>query len=144
MCSSDLGLPRAAFGMALGHAGFGIVILGIAVSQGWKEEKILLMAPGEETTISGRTIAFIGEEAAQGPNWRADRAQFEARSGDRVIADLTPERRWYPVERQVTTNAAIRTNGFGDIYAVIGEPEGQANHEPGTADRKSTRLNSSH
>jgi cytochrome c-type biogenesis protein CcmF len=133
------GLPRSAFGMTLAHGGFGVVILGIAVSQGWKEEKILLMAPGDETTIAGRTIAFISEEPAQGPNWRADRGHFEARNGDKLIATLMPERRWYPVEQQITTNAAIRTNGIGDIYAVIGEPEGQDKHEPGTAVDKSAR-----
>jgi cytochrome c-type biogenesis protein CcmF len=134
------GLPRAAFGMVLAHGGFGVVILGIAVSQGWKEEKILLMAPGEQTIIAGRTIAFISEEPAQGPNWAADRGHFEARKSDgSVIAELTPERRWYPVERQTTTNAAIRTNGVGDIYAVIGEPEGQSDRQPGTVVDKSTR-----
>ena len=134
------GLPRATFGMVLAHGGFGVVILGIAVSQGWKEEKILLMAPGEETTIAGRTIAFIAEEPAKGPNWTADRGHFEARKSDgTVIAQLTPERRWYPVERQTTTNAAIRTNGVGDIYAVIGEPECQSDRQPGTVVDQSTR-----
>jgi len=133
-------LPRSAFGMVLAHGGLGVVIVGIACAQGWRTEKILLMAPGDTTTIAGRTIAFLDVAAVQGPNWRADRARMEARDKNgTVIAELTPERRWYPVESQATTEAAIHTNGFGDIYAVIGEPEGQTDRQPGSAIDKTAR-----
>ncbi|MGE5539649.1 MAG: heme lyase CcmF/NrfE family subunit [Gemmatimonas sp.] len=126
------GLPRAAWGMALAHGGFAVVILGIAASQGWHEEKILLMAPGDSTTIGSRTVAFKDVTPEQGPNWRADHARMEIRdSRGGLIAEATPERRWYPVEGQATTEAAIHTSGVGDVYVVIGEPEGQANHQPG-------------
>jgi cytochrome c-type biogenesis protein CcmF len=126
------GLPRAAWGMTLAHGGLGVVILGIAASQGWHEENILLMAPGDSTVIGGRTIAFKDVEPLQGPNWRADHALMEIRNADgSLIADVTPERRWYPVEQQATTQAAIHTSGFGDVYVVIGEPEGQAERHPG-------------
>jgi len=38
---------------------------------------------------------------------------------------LYPERRWYPVARSQTTNTAITTNGFGDLYLALGDPNGQ-------------------
>ena len=38
---------------------------------------------------------------------------------------LYPERRWYPVARSQTTNTAIATNGFGDLYLALGDPDGQ-------------------
>ena len=41
-------------------------------------------------------------------------------------AVLAPERRFYPVERQHTTEAAIRTTVLADLYAVIGEDDPQA------------------
>jgi cytochrome c-type biogenesis protein CcmF len=126
------GLPRAAWGMALAHGGLGVVILGIAASQGWHEEKILLMAPGESTEIGGRTVAFKDVASLQGPNWRADHARMEIRDRNGgLIADVAPERRWYPVEQQATTEAAIHTSGFGDVYVVIGEPEGATERHPG-------------
>jgi cytochrome c-type biogenesis protein CcmF len=134
------GLPRATFGMTLAHAGFGIAILGIAVSQGWKAEKILTMAPGDTTTIAGRTVQLVDVAPVKGPNWQADRARLIARDkGGNVVAELEPERRWYPIERQPTTDAAIHTTGFGDIYAVIGDPEGPSDRAPGTPVAKSTR-----
>ena len=42
------------------------------------------------------------------------------RDGDEV-ATLTPERRAYPVEGDTTTEAAIHTTWFADIYAVVGD-----------------------
>jgi cytochrome c-type biogenesis protein CcmF len=38
---------------------------------------------------------------------------------------MYPERRWYPVARSQTTNTAIATNGFGDLYLALGDPDGQ-------------------
>ena len=34
---------------------------------------------------------------------------------------MYPEKRFYPAERQVTTEAAIRTRLLGDLYAVLGD-----------------------
>ena len=36
-----------------------------------------------------------------------------------------PERRWYPVAGSLTTNTAISTNGFGDLYLALGDPDGK-------------------
>ena len=37
---------------------------------------------------------------------------------------MFPERRWYPVEKQPTTEAGIVTLWHGDVYAVLGDPDG--------------------
>ena len=37
------------------------------------------------------------------------------------IARLAPEKRFYPAERQTTTEAAIRPRLSGDDYAVLGD-----------------------
>ncbi len=38
-----------------------------------------------------------------------------------LIDGLAPEKRFYPAERQTTTEAAIRTRLSGDHYAVLGD-----------------------
>jgi cytochrome c-type biogenesis protein CcmF len=43
---------------------------------------------------------------------------------DELVTMLFPERRWYPVEQQPTTEAGIRTLWHGDLYAVLGDPNG--------------------
>jgi cytochrome c-type biogenesis protein CcmF len=34
---------------------------------------------------------------------------------------MHPEKRFFPSQRMTTTEAAIRTNGFGDLYLVLGD-----------------------
>jgi cytochrome c-type biogenesis protein CcmF len=52
------------------------------------------------------------------------------------VADLYPERRQYFVQPMPTTEAAIRSGFLADLYAVIGEPNGNGGwtvrvyHEP--------------
>jgi cytochrome c-type biogenesis protein CcmF len=41
-----------------------------------------------------------------------------------LVTLLFPERRWYPVEQKPTTEAGIRTLWHGDLYAVLGDPNG--------------------
>jgi cytochrome c-type biogenesis protein CcmF len=54
----------------------------------------------------------------------------------RVVATLTPEKRLYTVQNMPTTEAAIHTTGLADLYAVIGDSDGQGGwtvrlfHEP--------------
>jgi cytochrome c-type biogenesis protein CcmF len=56
--------------------------------------------------------------------------------GGETKLTLVPERRFYPVERSQTTEAAIHTTWFADLYLVLGEgdPSGRwtvrAYHNP--------------
>jgi cytochrome c-type biogenesis protein CcmF len=117
------GLPRAALGMTLAHAGLALLITGVTASSVWKEERILVMAPGERTAIAGYTLTFDRANIAAGANYSALQGHFTARAGERVVAELTPERRFYPVERGDTTEAAIRPRPLGDLYVVIGDQQ---------------------
>ncbi|MFO1154738.1 MAG: heme lyase CcmF/NrfE family subunit [Rhodospirillales bacterium] len=116
-------LPRSALGMTLAHAGLAVLIAGVTASSVWKQEKILVMASGMTTTIAGYAITFDSAARGPGPNYEALRGQLTARAGERVVALLTPERRFYAVERQETTEAAIVPRPVGDLYAVIGEEQ---------------------
>ena len=84
------------------------------------------MKPGDSARIAGYTIRFDGTARIQGPNYRADRATLSVLRNGAPAAVLAPERRFYPVERQHTTEAAIRTTFLADLYAVIGEDDAQA------------------
>jgi cytochrome c-type biogenesis protein CcmF len=118
-------LPRAAYGMTLAHAGLAIAILGITGASAWKGEVIRIMHPGESVTLAGVSYRFDGVEPAVGANYRVERGRFIASSDGKTIAVLTPERRFYPVQQQTTTGAAIHTTLLDDLYAVLGEPDGK-------------------
>ena len=116
------GLPRSAYGAALGHLGFGIAVAGMAGSAGWTTERIDLMRPGDTIDLAGYEVAFEGVEAVTGPNYQAERGRFVVSENGVPVYLMTPEKRWYPVAGMPTTEAAIRTTWIADLYLVLGEP----------------------
>ena len=116
-------VPRATYGMSLAHSGLAIVIAGITASGVWQTEVIRAMQPGEAANLAGYDVRFdtIGER--QGPNYRAVRATLTVTEHGSPVAVLTPERRTFSVEKQTTTEAAIHTTWFADIYAAIGDTD---------------------
>src|SRR5262249_50222329 len=71
------------------------------------------------------TIVLERVEAANGPNYRADRATLAVMDGGQIVTRMLPEKRQFPVARTETTETAIRTTGFSDLYAVLGEADGK-------------------
>jgi cytochrome c-type biogenesis protein CcmF len=118
------GLPRATLGMTLAHGGLGIVVAGIVASTTWRAEDIRVMRPGDTAAIGGYDVQFRGVEAVQGPNYAAERGDFVVSRDGQALGGLQPEKRFYPVQGQATTEAAIRTTGFGDLYVVLGDDQG--------------------
>ncbi len=118
-------LPRGTWGYALAHFGVGVLIAGIVVSTAWRSERIETMHAGEVLEIAGRALRFVGVTEGEVANYHVQRAQIVVeRPGDAAVT-LYPERRHYPVARSQTTNTAIATNGFGDLYLALGDPDGQ-------------------
>jgi cytochrome c-type biogenesis protein CcmF len=113
-------LPRAAYGMSLAHLGLAVLIAGVTASSAWKEERVLRMKPGDSTEIAGQMMTLQSVDPVVGPNYTAMQAHFVTQRG----ADLEPQRRSYWVQGTTTTEAAIRSNGLADLYAVIGEGNG--------------------
>ncbi len=118
------GLPRAAWGMTLAHAGLAVVIAGMTGAGVWKVERIQVMAPGETIRVAGFDYTFEGARVVSGPNYSAIRGSLAVHRDGHPVVTLRPEKRTYSVERQQTTEAAIHTTFWGDLYAVIGDPSG--------------------
>ena len=116
------GLPRAAWGAALAHAGIGIVAAGMA-GMGLAQERLVAMSPGDTTEMAGYTWRLDAVRDAPGPNFSARRATISVLRDGEVLHVMEPSRRWFPVGRQNTTEVAIRTNLIYDLYAVIGEED---------------------
>lgn len=117
-------LPRAAWGTALAHGGLGIVVAGIVGVTAWRAELITSLAPGESAEIAGYTLTLEQVGLRDGPNYEATVGLIRVARGGRELGVLTPEKRRFPAERQEKTEAAIRTNGFADLYVVLGERAG--------------------
>ncbi|WP_237216041.1 heme lyase CcmF/NrfE family subunit [Falsiroseomonas oryziterrae] len=116
------GLPRAAWGAAIAHAGVGIVAAGIA-GMGLAQERLIALAPGQSTEMAGYTWRLDGVRDHTGPNYTARKATISVLRDGEVLHVMEPSRRWFPIGRQHTTEVSIRTNLLYDLYAVIGEEE---------------------
>ena len=122
--------------MTLAHAGMAVVMAGMIGSSVWKSEVVTSLKPGESVEIAGYTLLFGGVGKLQGPNYAAERARFEVTRDGEEIAILTPEKRVYQVRAMPTTEAAIRTTFFSDLYVVLGDSDGAGGwtvrvyHEP--------------
>ncbi len=117
------GLPRRQWGMTLAHAGLGIAIAGMTGSTVWKQEQIETLQPGQSLEIAGYELVLERVDHITGPNYQSEQAVITVMVDDNPIAVLLPERRFYPVQRMPTTEAAIRITAGGDLYAVLGETD---------------------
>jgi len=118
------GLPRAAWGMSLAHAGLAVAMAGMIGSSAWQQEEVTVVRPGDSVALAGYVFRFEGTQRLQGPNFLSETGRLTVLDGERVRGVMYPERRYYPVQSMHTTQAAIRTNGLYDLYAVIGDPQG--------------------
>jgi cytochrome c-type biogenesis protein CcmF len=123
-----LHLPRAAWGMILAHGGMAVVIAGITGSNAWTQERIVDARPGDKIALAGYTIVLDAVNQVSGPDYTATRADMRLLRKDREIAQLHPEKRFFPVENGSATGVAIRTNLLSDLYAVIGDPDGKGGY----------------
>jgi cytochrome c-type biogenesis protein CcmF len=114
------GLPVAAFGAALAHAGMGVTVAGIA-GMSLATQRVVAVHPGEQVQAAGMTWKLDSLTDRDGPNYSERVANIRViRPGEPDLI-MHPSRRTFPVQRVTTTEAAIHTTGFADIYAVLGE-----------------------
>ncbi len=117
-------IPRSTWGMSLAHFGLALVIAGMAGAGGWKIESIQTMKPGETIDVGGYEYTFEGARKGQGPNYTIIFGKFTVRKEGEIFTTMEAEKRNYPVTKMPTTEAAIHTTLMGDLYAVIGDAEG--------------------
>lgn len=117
-------LPPAYYGMIVAHAGFAVLLMGVTGATSWKEEKILWMTQGDSTVFAGRTVSFIGIRPDVDKNYMVERAILQVQAGaDDEPWFLLPEKRWYPTQERELSETALRTDGFGIVYAVMGDQD---------------------
>jgi cytochrome c-type biogenesis protein CcmF len=113
-------LPRAAIGAALGHIGFGVTVLGIA-GMTLASQKVIVLLPGQSTDLGGYSWTLNDLHDATGPNYGERVADITLSKDGKPFLQLHPSRRFFDTPKVVTNDAAIKTNGFQDIYAVFAD-----------------------
>jgi cytochrome c-type biogenesis protein CcmF len=117
-----IGLPRSAWSTAIAHFGMGVTVLGIVAVTAWETELVTTLNPGESAELSGYTIAFDDFRQVPGPNYLADEGHFTVTGPNGGTRPMMADRRTYVASGMPTTEAAIETYGFSQLYLQLGEP----------------------
>ena len=121
-------LPRADWGRAVAHSGFGVIMIGIAGLMAWEKEDIRVVQEGESWEMAGFTLTLnevreLPYDPAEGRNYDSLMGLVTLARDGREIATLRPEKRNYPVARMPTTEAGIDYRVLRDVYVVLGDPQ---------------------
>ena len=116
-------LPRADWGKAVSHSGLGVTFIGVSLLMAWQVEDVRVAQIGAPFEIAGYTVTLQSVEEIEGPNYLSTTAAMQVARDGRVIATMHPEKRVYPVQAMPTTEAAIHSGPFRDIYLVIGDEQ---------------------
>jgi cytochrome c-type biogenesis protein CcmF len=106
---------RRRYGAYLAHLGLAVLVIGIAASHFWQQEKAVTLAPGQKVTVAGYTLMYAGSEVRQ----LADHTELVAplRFG---TSTLEPARATYAgLGGQSLTRVAISTTAVADVYVVL-------------------------
>ena len=107
-------------GMLVAHIGFGVAMIGIAVTSEFSVESDVRLTVGETTTVGPVDFTLVDVSTVQGPNYTAERGTFVTSTG----VELTPEQRRYFSRGDLMTEAGIDAGLFRDLYVALGDPIG--------------------
>jgi cytochrome c-type biogenesis protein CcmF len=116
-----VGLPRSTWGTAFAHLGLGVTLLGIVGETQLGTERIAELKPGETISIRRYDLHFDGMTNRQGPNYSELAARFTLRRNGELLGVMEPSKRNFPSRGTSTTESALLTRGFGQLYLSLGD-----------------------
>jgi cytochrome c-type biogenesis protein CcmF len=121
---NPLRTPLPTWGMVIAHLGIAVSIIGMASDSAFTSEKLAAAKPGETLEVGPWLVEFRSVTPVAGPNWTAIEAELRASRGGGVKV-LKPQTRFFTDPPTDTNEAAIATTLGGQLYTVIGRPDGQ-------------------
>jgi cytochrome c-type biogenesis protein CcmF len=115
------GLPRSTWGTAFAHAGVGVALIGIVCESTWNSEYIGTLKPNDVAKLAGYQLKLDDVTQLQGQNFREMLAKFTISRGGDKIGELTPSKRNFTARQSSTTEAALLSRGFSQLYISLGE-----------------------
>ena len=115
------GLPRSVWGTAFAHFGIAVTLLGIVSVSTWATERIVAVKVGQSISLSGFELTFDGLVQRSGANYREVVGKFTVRQGRETIGSLEPTKRSFASRETTTTEAALMTRGFSQLYLSLGD-----------------------
>ena len=117
-------IPAGFYGMHLAHVGVAVLVAGVTVVSAFETERHVRMAPGDTLEVAGYEFRFGGVREVAGRNFDAIEGVLRVERNGRHVTTLTPQKRYYRVQRQPMTQASRHPRPWRDLFTALGEPLG--------------------
>ena len=114
-------LNASHYGMTLAHIGFAVLVIGVAMTKTYTEERDVRMQEGDVATLAGYQFTLVDVYDLDGPNYGGQAAELDVRKDGRYITHLHAEKRFYRIQRTIMTEAAVHARLSRDLYVSLGE-----------------------
>ncbi len=105
----------------IAHFGFAIFILGMTTTGLMKQTYDLPLTPDAPMVAGAYTLELVGVERHAQHTYESRIARFDIRKNGQAITTLAPELRSYTVRGMQTSEAALYSTPWRDLYLVLGE-----------------------
>ncbi len=115
--------PLFTWGMVVAHLGIAVSLAGMACDSAFTVERLIALRGGDATRVGPYRVTLDGISPVVADNWSALQARLTVeRDGDRTR--LYPQSRTFSDPPTTTSESAIMTVLDGQLYTVLGQPDG--------------------
>ncbi len=117
---------RRRYGGYVVHFGMVLIFLGIT-GQAFTMEVEGQLKPGESLKLRNYELVYQSTREYSDPNKMVAEAKMEVKRDGRVLDTIYPQKHFYVVQQQPTTEVALFSNLREDLYVVLGEFKRETN-----------------
>jgi cytochrome c-type biogenesis protein CcmF len=110
---------RRRYGGYLVHVAVLLIVMGIAVSGTYSEQKQVIMKPGDVVTIGPYRLVLLGSATREEPGRAVVYSKLLVQKNDRSLGILQPEDWYFLNGAQPAPQVAIRSTPIDDLYVVM-------------------------
>ena len=116
--------PLFTYGMVIAHLGIAVSLAGMASDSAFTTETLVAVRAGEPARVGPYSVTLKGISPVLGENWSALQGTLVVTRGGSVDV-LRPQLRFFANPPTSTNESAILTVLDGQLYTVLGQPDGQ-------------------
>jgi cytochrome c-type biogenesis protein CcmF len=115
--------PLFTWGMVVAHLGIAVSLAGMACDSAFTEERLVAAQPGEPVQVGPFSVTLVGIAPMIGDNWSGLQGHLAVSRDDDTFV-LHPQLRFFANPPTSTNETAIHTAWDGQLYTVLGQPDG--------------------
>jgi cytochrome c-type biogenesis protein CcmF len=116
--------PLFTWGMVVAHLGIAVSLAGMACDSAYTAETLVASRVGQPVRVGPYRVTLDGITPVIGENWSGLAARLTATRDDETLV-LRPQSRFFSDPVTTTSESAIATQWDGQLYTVLGQPDGE-------------------